>query len=220
MICTYKLKRKYNNYFLRFLISPLFFCLLFCTLQLPDQDFFFLPPKFTSSSYILLNIPIEICRSYYKCTTQGCNVRKHVERASTDPKAVITTYEGKHNHDVPAARNSSHNTANASTAANSSQTRVHNPVPSNQAFLKREDSRNNVHRPVAVLQLKEEHSMPWKLPRHPVLYCMGGLVQPICCNLCRSLNDFTNVCRVIMQTWFCRNVAACNYKFIYCCNLI
>nr|QQV37202.1 WRKY transcription factor [Boehmeria nivea] len=51
-------------------------------------------------------------RSYYKCTNAGCNVRKHVERASTDPKAVITTYEGKHNHDVPAARNSSHNTAN------------------------------------------------------------------------------------------------------------
>ncbi|OVA08821.1 DNA-binding WRKY [Macleaya cordata] len=52
-------------------------------------------------------------RSYYKCTTAGCNVRKHVERASTDPKAVITTYEGKHNHDVPAAKNSSHNTANS-----------------------------------------------------------------------------------------------------------
>lgn len=31
-----------------------------------------------------------------------------MERASHDPKAVITTYEGKHNHDVPAARNSSH----------------------------------------------------------------------------------------------------------------
>ncbi|XP_027358797.1 probable WRKY transcription factor 4 isoform X4 [Abrus precatorius] len=44
-------------------------------------------------------------RSYYKCTSAGCNVRKHVERASMDPKAVITTYEGKHNHDVPAARN-------------------------------------------------------------------------------------------------------------------
>nr|WGV38249.1 WRKY [Loropetalum chinense var. rubrum] len=50
-------------------------------------------------------------RSYYKCTNAGCPVRKHVERASHDPKAVITTYEGKHNHDVPAARASSHEMA-------------------------------------------------------------------------------------------------------------
>ncbi|XAR58866.1 hypothetical protein NMG60_11014434 [Bertholletia excelsa] len=45
-------------------------------------------------------------RSYYKCTYQGCPVRKHVERAANDLRSVITTYEGKHNHDVPAARGS------------------------------------------------------------------------------------------------------------------
>ncbi|XP_071696736.1 probable WRKY transcription factor 26 [Rutidosis leptorrhynchoides] len=45
-------------------------------------------------------------RSYYKCTFSGCPVRKHVERASHDLRAVITTYEGKHNHDVPAPRGS------------------------------------------------------------------------------------------------------------------
>jgi len=45
-------------------------------------------------------------RSYYKCTYTGCPVRKHVERACHDLRAVITTYEGKHNHDVPAPRGS------------------------------------------------------------------------------------------------------------------
>lgn len=51
-------------------------------------------------------------RSYYKCTSSGCPVRKHVERASHDLRAVITTYEGKHNHDVPAARGSGNHSMN------------------------------------------------------------------------------------------------------------
>lgn len=59
-------------------------------------------------------------RSYYKCTYQGCDVKKHIERSSQDPKAVITTYEGKHSHDVPAARNSSHAAANANASSSSS----------------------------------------------------------------------------------------------------
>ncbi|CAK7323905.1 unnamed protein product [Dovyalis caffra] len=74
-------------------------------------------------------------RSYYKCTSAGCTVRKHVERASHDLKSVITTYEGKHNHDVPAARNSSHvnsGTSNATQAqaAVAVQTHAHRPEPS------------------------------------------------------------------------------------------
>jgi hypothetical protein len=71
-------------------------------------------------------------RSYYKCTNVGCPVRKHVERASHDPKAVITTYEGKHNHDVPTAKNSSHDTS-ASAAATSANTiqRNNRPVENN-----------------------------------------------------------------------------------------
>ncbi|EOA21134.1 hypothetical protein CARUB_v10001478mg [Capsella rubella] len=45
-------------------------------------------------------------RSYYKCTFTGCCVRKHVERAFQDHKSVITTYEGKHNHQIPTPRRS------------------------------------------------------------------------------------------------------------------
>jgi len=55
---------------------------------------------------------IKIIRSYYKCTYTGCNVRKHVERASKDPKAVITSYEGKHNHDIPIGRSNNNNSTN------------------------------------------------------------------------------------------------------------
>ncbi|CAA0827556.1 Probable WRKY transcription factor 28 [Striga hermonthica] len=41
-------------------------------------------------------------RSYYRCTTQKCPVKKRVERSFQDPSIVVTTYEGKHNHHVPA----------------------------------------------------------------------------------------------------------------------
>ncbi|KAF6145976.1 hypothetical protein GIB67_033335 [Kingdonia uniflora] len=67
-------------------------------------------------------------RSYYKCTNTGCTVRKHVERASHDLKSVITTYEGKHNHDVPAARNNSH--ASSGPSISGAQSRIHRPEPS------------------------------------------------------------------------------------------
>ncbi|KAH0720896.1 hypothetical protein KY289_006231 [Solanum tuberosum] len=43
-------------------------------------------------------------RSYYRCTSPKCSVRKFVERTMDDPKAFITTYEGKHNHVVPNRR--------------------------------------------------------------------------------------------------------------------
>ncbi|CAA7045526.1 unnamed protein product [Microthlaspi erraticum] len=86
-------------------------------------------------------------RSYYKCTTQGCGVRKHVERAATDPKAVVTTYEGKHNHDLPAAKSSSH------AAAAAAQLRPENRH-GGLANLNQQQQQ-----PVARLRLKEEQTI-------------------------------------------------------------
>uniref|UniRef100_A0A2P2KBC4 WRKY transcription factor 26 n=1 Tax=Rhizophora mucronata TaxID=61149 RepID=A0A2P2KBC4_RHIMU len=89
-------------------------------------------------------------RSYYKCTTFGCNVRKHVERAAADSKAVITTYEGKHNHDVPAARGSSHNAVSTSA----SQVQPYN-AEKHAMTNGRNNGSSNQH-PAAPLQVKEE----------------------------------------------------------------
>ncbi|CAK9142370.1 unnamed protein product [Ilex paraguariensis] len=90
-------------------------------------------------------------RSYYKCTNPGCKVRKHVERAASDPKAVVTTYEGKHNHDVPAARNSSHNTTNNIV----SQPKPHNAVADKHALYRRPEFGINEQQPIP-LRFKEE----------------------------------------------------------------
>ncbi|XP_030440357.1 probable WRKY transcription factor 33 [Syzygium oleosum] len=67
-------------------------------------------------------------RSYYKCTYPGCPVRKHVERAPHDVRAVITTYEGKHNHDVPAARGSSTQYVNRPLPSNNNSSIAPTPI--------------------------------------------------------------------------------------------
>ncbi|CAN8287966.1 unnamed protein product [Cochlearia groenlandica] len=43
-------------------------------------------------------------RSYYKCTQNGCKVKKHVERGADNMKLIVTTYDGIHDHSPPATR--------------------------------------------------------------------------------------------------------------------
>ncbi|KAL1372126.1 probable WRKY transcription factor 32 isoform X1 [Arachis duranensis] len=40
-------------------------------------------------------------RNYYRCTSAGCPVRKHIETAVDNSNAVIITYKGVHDHDMP-----------------------------------------------------------------------------------------------------------------------
>lgn len=66
-------------------------------------------------------------RSYYKCTFADCNVKKHVERASDDLNSVITTYEGKHTHEVP-TRKTSANARSKNVGTTTTTTSVPRPV--------------------------------------------------------------------------------------------
>ncbi|XP_073307127.1 probable WRKY transcription factor 32 isoform X1 [Primulina huaijiensis] len=40
-------------------------------------------------------------RNYYRCTSAGCPVRKHIEKAVDNTSAVVITYKGVHDHDMP-----------------------------------------------------------------------------------------------------------------------
>ncbi|KAB2075838.1 hypothetical protein ERO13_A07G230000v2 [Gossypium hirsutum] len=39
-------------------------------------------------------------RSYYRCTHEGCKVKKQVQRLTKDESVVVTTYEGMHTHPI------------------------------------------------------------------------------------------------------------------------
>ena len=91
-----------------------------------------------------------------------------MERASHDLRAVITTYEGKHNHDVPAARGSGVNRPSlAAAAANANANMVTAIRPSvnmaqhhhnNNNMTNHNISANNNHH-----HSGEIHNMPFTL---------------------------------------------------------
>jgi hypothetical protein len=53
---------------------------------------------------LTLSIPWWNVRSYYRCSSSACPAHKHVERATDDATSTTVTYEGKHDHDMPAPK--------------------------------------------------------------------------------------------------------------------
>ncbi|XP_023547797.1 probable WRKY transcription factor 48 [Cucurbita pepo subsp. pepo] len=68
-------------------------------------------------------------RSYYRCTTAGCGVKKRVERSSDDPSVVVTTYEGQHIHQSPIMPRGALSVAAAAAAFASPQPSLVFPQP-------------------------------------------------------------------------------------------
>ncbi|XP_076936899.1 putative WRKY transcription factor 32 [Bidens hawaiensis] len=81
-------------------------------------------------------------RNYYKCTSAGCPVRKHIEMAADGSSEVILTYQGIHDHDMPVPpKDQSPSTvirlkAVSSPSTNNSQSNKGEPEPSHVIKIK------------------------------------------------------------------------------------
>ncbi|KAL8265399.1 hypothetical protein R6Q59_023529 [Mikania micrantha] len=82
-------------------------------------------------------------RNYYKCTSAGCPVRKHIEMAVDDSSEVILTYKGIHDHEIPTPPKDqappnvlltavSSPSKNSNSQSNKGETEPSNGVPENK----------------------------------------------------------------------------------------
>ncbi|KAG4181837.1 hypothetical protein ERO13_A09G007400v2 [Gossypium hirsutum] len=93
-------------------------------------------------------------RSYYRCTTQKCGVKKRVERSFQDPSVVITTYEGSHNHHIPTTLRGNNIT---SSAAFPHEFLAHYFFPSTSNH--QEDQNSMQHQSVALHQHQQQQQL-------------------------------------------------------------
>jgi WRKY transcription factor 33 len=126
-------------------------------------------------------------RSYYKCTSQGCPVRKHVERASHDLRAVITTYEGKHNHEVPAARGGGAGGGSSISRPNAMAIRP-SPIPVHQTNI------NPIRSYRQPPQMENEAPFTLEMLQSPASFGFSGFGNPMesFINQSQELQDSNN----------------------------
>ncbi|CDY13396.1 BnaA03g51140D [Brassica napus] len=85
-------------------------------------------------------------RNYYRCTSAGCPVRKHIETAVENTGAVVITYKGEHNHDTPVPKKRHDTPSSVLLSPASMRTRLDDQVnipSSSQCLVGRESEKQS-----------------------------------------------------------------------------
>ncbi|CAN7119721.1 unnamed protein product [Brassica rapa subsp. narinosa] len=85
-------------------------------------------------------------RNYYRCTSAGCPVRKHIETAVENTGAVVITYKGEHNHDTPVPKKRHDTPSSVMLSPASMRTRLEDQVnipSSSQCSVGRESEKQS-----------------------------------------------------------------------------
>ncbi|KAF3487778.1 hypothetical protein F2Q69_00057772 [Brassica cretica] len=86
-------------------------------------------------------------RNYYRCTSAGCPVRKHIETAVGNTRDVVITYKGEHNHDTPVPKKRHDTPSSVLLSPTSMRTRLEDqvniPSSSSQCSVGRESEKQS-----------------------------------------------------------------------------
>ncbi|KAG2238268.1 hypothetical protein Bca52824_092480 [Brassica carinata] len=86
-------------------------------------------------------------RNYYRCTSAGCPVRKHIETAVDNTRDVVITYKGEHNHDTPVPKKRHDTPSSVLLSPASMRTRLEDqvniPSSSSQCSVGRESEKQS-----------------------------------------------------------------------------